>query len=230
MRPLHVVAAGLLPSLCAACGRSCRSGAVLCTRCTRRLAAAEPLSTSGPPGLDQAWSAASHEGVARDLVAALKFRRLLPVAGTIAEPRASVYPYFMNRRRQSGSWRCDPCRSTFVERSPRFEQLAPKLWWFRDGKSASTRQRSGEFRRKAFSRFAQDVRRILWPGHTSVSAESGCRFFLRELGPSRSAGTSHLRTTSPWRFHHHYRRDEWPAPIRREFCRVMNYFADERIQ
>jgi predicted amidophosphoribosyltransferase len=58
---------------------------VLCTRCARRLARAEPLRGVGPPGLDQAWSSASHEGTARDLVTALKLRRLLPVAATIAE-------------------------------------------------------------------------------------------------------------------------------------------------
>lgn len=58
---------------------------MLCNRCARRLADAEPLSGNGPPGLDRVWSSASHEGVARDLVAALKFRRLLPVAETIAE-------------------------------------------------------------------------------------------------------------------------------------------------
>lgn len=85
MGALHVAAAGLLPSLCAACGRSCRPSAALCTRCARRLSAAEPLAGSGAPGLDRAWSSAPHEGVARDLVAALKFRRLLPVAALIAE-------------------------------------------------------------------------------------------------------------------------------------------------
>jgi predicted amidophosphoribosyltransferase len=79
------IAVGLLAPLCAACGRSCRSDAVLCTRCSRRLAEAGPLSGNGPPGLDRAWSSASHEGVARDLVAALKLRRLLPVAELIAE-------------------------------------------------------------------------------------------------------------------------------------------------
>jgi predicted amidophosphoribosyltransferase len=85
MKPLHAVATVLLPALCAACGRSCRPGAVICTRCTRRLADAEPLSGRGAPGLDRAWSSAPHEGVARDLVAALKFRRLFPVAELIAE-------------------------------------------------------------------------------------------------------------------------------------------------
>jgi predicted amidophosphoribosyltransferase len=82
---LHVVAAGLVPPLCAACGRSCRHEAVVCTRCSRRLAAAAPLAGAGPPGLDRAWSSASHEGVARELVTALKLRRLLPVAGLMAD-------------------------------------------------------------------------------------------------------------------------------------------------
>jgi predicted amidophosphoribosyltransferase len=75
----------LIPALCAACGRGCRSGAVLCTRCSRRLTEAEPLAGPGPFGLDRVWSSAPHDGVARDLVTALKFRRLLPVAATIAE-------------------------------------------------------------------------------------------------------------------------------------------------
>lgn len=82
---LHAVATALVPSLCAACGRNCRPDAILCTRCARRLAALEPLAGRGPSGIDRAWSSAPHEGVARDLVAALKFRRLLPVAGTMAD-------------------------------------------------------------------------------------------------------------------------------------------------
>jgi len=39
----------------------------------------------GPQGIDRAWSSAPHDGVARALVGALKFRRLLPVAGVMAE-------------------------------------------------------------------------------------------------------------------------------------------------
>lgn len=85
MKILHAIAAGLAPPLCAACGRSCRPESHLCNRCGRRLAAADPLSGGGPPGLDRAWSSAPHEGVARDLVTALKFRRLLPVAELMAE-------------------------------------------------------------------------------------------------------------------------------------------------
>ncbi|HEV7770046.1 MAG TPA: phosphoribosyltransferase family protein [Solirubrobacterales bacterium] len=85
MKLLHAVAAGLVPPLCAACGRPCRPESTLCNRCGRRLAAAVPLLGPGPPGLDRAWSSAPHEDVARGLVAALKFRRLLPVAGLMAE-------------------------------------------------------------------------------------------------------------------------------------------------
>src|SRR5882757_7176280 len=85
MEMLRAVAAGLVPPLCAACGRSCRLEAHVCSRCGRRLAAAEPLLGKGPPGLDRAWSSAPYEGVARDLVAALKFRRLLPVADLMAD-------------------------------------------------------------------------------------------------------------------------------------------------
>jgi predicted amidophosphoribosyltransferase len=85
MSLVRILASDLLGSLCAACGRSCRSSAVLCTRCSRRLGEAEPLTGGGPPGLDRAWSSAAHEGVARDLVAALKFRCLLPVAELMAQ-------------------------------------------------------------------------------------------------------------------------------------------------
>jgi predicted amidophosphoribosyltransferase len=85
MKLLHAVAAAIVPPLCAACGRTCRPEAPLCTRCSRRLAAADPLEGSGASGLDRAWSSAPHEGVARDLVTALKFRRLLPVADLIAD-------------------------------------------------------------------------------------------------------------------------------------------------
>lgn len=85
MKILHAVATAIVPPLCAACGRTCRLDATLCTRCSRRLAEADPLEGGGAPGLDRAWSSAPHEGVARDLVTALKFRRLLPVAGLIAD-------------------------------------------------------------------------------------------------------------------------------------------------
>lgn len=85
MKPLDAFLYGLVPALCAACGRGCRREAVLCDRCSRRLAEAAPLEGRGAPGLDRAWSSAAHEGVARELVTALKFRRLLPVAGEMAK-------------------------------------------------------------------------------------------------------------------------------------------------
>jgi len=85
MKPLHVLTAALVPSLCAACGRTCRADAALCTRCSRRLAAAASLEGAGPAGVDRAWSSAPHEEVARELVTALKFRRLLPVAALMAD-------------------------------------------------------------------------------------------------------------------------------------------------
>jgi len=43
-------------------------------------------------GLDSVWSAAVHEGVARELVVALKFRRLLSVAEPIADRIAGQAP------------------------------------------------------------------------------------------------------------------------------------------
>jgi predicted amidophosphoribosyltransferase len=83
----------LAPPLCAACGRIGAGDSVLCRPCSRRLGAAgEPLRGRGPDGLDAVWSAAAHEGVARDLVVALKFRRLLPVAATMAELIARRVP------------------------------------------------------------------------------------------------------------------------------------------
>jgi len=85
VQPLSAFLSELFPTLCAACGRNCRSGAVLCTRCGRRLAEIKPLAGRGAPGLDRAWSSAPHEAIARDLVTALKFRRLLPVAAVMAE-------------------------------------------------------------------------------------------------------------------------------------------------
>ncbi|HEX4305839.1 MAG TPA: phosphoribosyltransferase family protein [Solirubrobacterales bacterium] len=58
---------------------------MICTRCSRALAAAAPILAGGPQGIDRVWSSAPHDGVARSLVGALKFRRLLPVAGLMAE-------------------------------------------------------------------------------------------------------------------------------------------------
>jgi predicted amidophosphoribosyltransferase len=82
---LEALGTVFVPPLCAACGSLCRAREPLCELCMRRLAEVEPLRGAGPPGVDRAWSSAPHQGVARDLVAALKFRRLLPVAGLMAD-------------------------------------------------------------------------------------------------------------------------------------------------
>ena len=82
---VQALAAAIIPSLCAACGRRCRPEDVVCGSCGHRLRRAQPLFGAGPPGLDRVWSSASYEGVALELVAALKFRRLLPVADLMAD-------------------------------------------------------------------------------------------------------------------------------------------------
>jgi predicted amidophosphoribosyltransferase len=92
MRLLEGLTGALAPPLCAACGRLSQGKRHLCQRCGRRLAALEPLRSAGPPGVDRCWSSAPHEGVARDLVVALKFRRLLPVAGLMADRVAWLAP------------------------------------------------------------------------------------------------------------------------------------------
>lgn len=85
MGPIDALIAGLVPPRCAACGRSCRRQAALCGGCRRSLAAAQPFGGAGPAGVDRIWSSAAHQGVVRDLVTALKYRRLLPVAELMAE-------------------------------------------------------------------------------------------------------------------------------------------------
>jgi predicted amidophosphoribosyltransferase len=82
---LQIASSLVVPPLCAACGRGCRAEAVICTRCSRALAAAVPILAGGPQGIDRVWSSAPHDGVARSLVGALKFRRLLPVAELMAD-------------------------------------------------------------------------------------------------------------------------------------------------
>jgi predicted amidophosphoribosyltransferase len=92
MRPLDALGTVLVPPLCVACGRLCRGEARLCGACGRRLARARPLRGAGPPGVDRAWSSAAHEGVPQALVVALKFRRLLPVAGLMADRIEELAP------------------------------------------------------------------------------------------------------------------------------------------
>jgi predicted amidophosphoribosyltransferase len=96
----------LVPPACAVCRRPLPSaGAVACTGCLRRLPwlrghrcprCALPRHRAGCPAagaaFDRAWAPLAYEGAARDLVAALKFRAALPVAGLMAAHLAANLP------------------------------------------------------------------------------------------------------------------------------------------
>jgi ComF family protein len=120
----------LVPPVCAVCRGPLRdAGAVACAGCLRRLPwlrghrcprCGLPRHRSGCPAaraaFDRAWAPLAYEGVARDVVAALKFRAALPVAGLMAAhvaanlpldlrgpPRAVVpVPAHRGRRRRRG--------------------------------------------------------------------------------------------------------------------------------
>ena len=101
----------LVPPACAICRRPLRdSAAVACTGCLRRLPwlrghrcprCALPRHREGCPAaraaFDRAWSPLAYEGAARDLVAALKFRAALPVAGLMAAHLAANLPADLRR-------------------------------------------------------------------------------------------------------------------------------------
>ena len=103
----------LVPPACAVCRRPLRdAGAVACTGCLRRLPwlrghrcprCALPRHRAGCPAagaaFDRAWAPLAYEGAARDLVAALKFRAALPVAGLMAAHVAANLP------RTCAAWR-----------------------------------------------------------------------------------------------------------------------------
>lgn len=92
MQPLRHLLSLLAPPRCAACGATCPREALLCPRCDTSLAAVPPPVAACPPGLDAAWAASPHDGVARELVVALKFRNLLPVARLMAQRIAEGAP------------------------------------------------------------------------------------------------------------------------------------------
>jgi predicted amidophosphoribosyltransferase len=89
---IRLVASLLAPPLCAACGRACDWRHPLCGACDRRLRRSQPVCDPAPPGLDVAWAVGPYDGICGELVAALKFRRLLPVARRIAEAIALAAP------------------------------------------------------------------------------------------------------------------------------------------
>jgi ComF family protein len=101
----------LVPPACAVCRRPLRAaGGVACTGCLRRLPwlrghrcprCALPRHRAGCPAagaaFDRAWAPLAYEGAARDLVAALKFRAALPVAGLMAAHLAANLPLDLRR-------------------------------------------------------------------------------------------------------------------------------------
>src|SRR5882757_6344375 len=60
------IASLLAPPLCAACGSTHPTEAVVCAQCEADLAAAPRVIEPGPPGVDLAVAASPFDGVARD--------------------------------------------------------------------------------------------------------------------------------------------------------------------
>jgi predicted amidophosphoribosyltransferase len=81
----------VVPPRCAVCRRECGARERLCEGCESGLCRLAPCWTA-VPGLDATWSAAPYEGVARDLVVALKFGARLPLAGHAAATIAARAP------------------------------------------------------------------------------------------------------------------------------------------
>lgn len=82
----------LTPPLCAACAAPCEANAVLCASCLTALGVSGSLHGSPPAGVELAFSAAPHDGVARELLRALKFGRIRAAAAPIAARIAAVAP------------------------------------------------------------------------------------------------------------------------------------------
>jgi ComF family protein len=80
----------VVPPRCAVCGRECRLRE-LCGQCESGLNGLAPCSTA-IPGVDATWSAAPYEGMARDLVVALKFHARLQLAQRAAAVIAARAP------------------------------------------------------------------------------------------------------------------------------------------
>jgi ComF family protein len=81
----------LVPPRCALCGRGCSARDQLCESCGSGLSRLRPRPTA-IPGVDHAWSAAPYEGLARELVAALKFGARIGLARPAAEAIAAGAP------------------------------------------------------------------------------------------------------------------------------------------
>jgi predicted amidophosphoribosyltransferase len=94
MEPIPTIrfAATLLaPPRCAICSQPCGAEATNCRRCTAGLARALP-ATVAVPGVGRVHAAASHEAVARGLVASLKYAGRTALADVAAGAIARVLP------------------------------------------------------------------------------------------------------------------------------------------
>jgi len=75
----------LVPPRCVVCPASAPVSKPLCRACASALESLPAPARVSIRGLDSSWAAVPHDGVARELVAALKFRRLLAAADPIAD-------------------------------------------------------------------------------------------------------------------------------------------------
>jgi ComF family protein len=81
---LRAVASLVAPPLCALCAKPCEYPDSICRHCERRVGALRPSRFTLPGGLE-VISAGPYEGVARDLVAKMKFASRLTLAEVAAE-------------------------------------------------------------------------------------------------------------------------------------------------
>src|SRR5215218_9597892 len=81
----------LFPLVCPGCGRGCgRRGSPVCVRCEPGLRHALPAHP--PAGVDAWWAAFAYEGVAREVVARVKYRGARAALPWLADAMVEVLP------------------------------------------------------------------------------------------------------------------------------------------
>ena len=93
------IARFLVPQICPVCGRLTEPSAPVCGDCMRALNACRVIRDEPPEGVDTIASCADHDGIARDLLAAFKFRRMTGlgtlIAGFMADAAGPITPRTM---------------------------------------------------------------------------------------------------------------------------------------
>lgn len=95
---VEILGAIVAPALCWSCRGPARAGSPLCPGCEGLLPWLDPqvppsrIAAGGPRSLDRAWAPLSYEGVARDLVHALKFSGAAGVAPAMARQACDALP------------------------------------------------------------------------------------------------------------------------------------------